>query len=63
MTDVLAWLLGKTINADRVLLIKQCECDPNWSMTEAARLGVIDSELARLIEVNPNARGIDVSLR
>jgi len=62
-TDVLAWLLGKTIDADRVLLIKQCECDPNWSMTEAARLGVIDSELARLIEVNPNARGIDVSLR
>ena len=62
-TDALAWLLGKTIDADRVLLIKKCECDPNWTMTETARLGVIDSELARLIEVNSSERRIDVSLR
>ena len=55
-TDALAWLLGKTIDADRVLLIKQCECDPNWPLAEAAKLGVIDSELARLIEKNPSAR-------
>ena len=62
-TDALAWLLGKTIDADRVLLIKQCECDPNWTMADAARLGVIDSELARLIEVNSSERRIDILLR
>jgi 5-(aminomethyl)-3-furanmethanol phosphate kinase len=55
-TDTLAWLLGKTIHADRVLLIKQCACDPNWTMSEAAKLGVIDSELARLLEANTSDR-------
>jgi aspartokinase-like uncharacterized kinase len=55
-TDVLAWLLGKAIDADRVLLLKQCECDPNWTFAQAAKLGVIDSELARLIEANPSVR-------
>jgi 5-(aminomethyl)-3-furanmethanol phosphate kinase len=55
-TDALAWLLGKKIDADRVLLIKQCECDQNWTFSEAAKLGVIDSELARLSEVNPSVR-------
>ena len=55
-TDTLAWLLGKTIDADRVQLIKQCECDPNWPLAEAAKLGVIDSELARLIEANSSVR-------
>ena len=55
-TDALAWLLAKTIDADRVLLIKQCECDPAWTITEAARLGVIDSELARLMAANPSDR-------
>jgi uridylate kinase len=57
-TDALAWLLGKTIDADRVLLIKQCECDPKWTITEAAIRGVIDSELARLIEADSKARPV-----
>ncbi len=61
-TDALAWLLGKTIDADRVLLIKQCECDPNWTVADAARLGITDSELARLIEANPSVRPV-VQLR
>lgn len=57
-TDVLAWLLAKTIDADRAIIIKQCECDPNWTAMDAARLGVVDSELARLIEANLDARPI-----
>lgn len=55
-TDALAWLLGKTIDADRVLLIKQCECDPKLTVADAAKLGIIDSELARLIEANSSVR-------
>ena len=51
-TDVLAWLLAKRIDAERIVLMKQCECDPSWSLEEAARLGVVDSELARLAVLN-----------
>ena len=57
-TDALAWLLGKIIDADRVILMKQCECDLAWTLSEAARRGVIDSELARLVQANPGARPI-----
>ncbi len=52
-SDVLAWLLGMMIDADRVILMKQCECDPAWTMVEAAQRGVIDAELARLLDANP----------
>ena len=55
-TDALAWLLAKRIDADRVILMKQCECDPNWSLTEASQRGIIDSELARLVSINGAAR-------
>ncbi len=55
-TDALAWLLAKVIDADRVLLMKQCECDPSWSLAEAANRGVIDSELARLVALNSSER-------
>lgn len=57
-TDALAWLLGKMIDADRVILLKKCECDPNWSIEEAAKRGVVDTELARLVQSNPGARPI-----
>ena len=52
-SDTLAWLLGKIIEADRVILMKQCECDPTWTIAEAARRGVVDPELARLVEAEP----------
>ncbi len=57
-TDALAWLLGKIINADRVILVKKCECDPSWTIAEAAKLGVIDSELERLVHTNPGKHPI-----
>ncbi len=57
-TDALAWLLGKIIDADRVILMKQCACDLAWTLSEAAHRGVIDSELARLVQANPGARPI-----
>ncbi len=52
-SDTLAWLLGKIIEADRLILMKQCECDPTWTLAEAARHGVVDTELARLVEAEP----------
>ncbi len=57
-TDALAWLLGKVIEADRVILMKQCECDSAWTLSEAAHRGVIDSELVRLSQANPGVRPI-----
>ena len=57
-SDVLAWLLGMMIDADRVILMKKCECDPAWTIAEAAQRGVIDVELARLVNANPCARPI-----
>ncbi len=57
-TDALAWLLGKIINADRVILMKQCECNSAWTLAEAAHRGVIDSELAELVQANPGVRPI-----
>ncbi len=61
-TDVLAWLLGKIIDADRVILMKQCECNSAWTLAEAANRGVIDSELARLVQANPSVR-LNIELR
>ena len=52
-SDTLAWLLGKIIEADRLILVKQCECDPTWTIAEAARRGVVDTELARQVESEP----------
>lgn len=52
-SDTLAWLLGKIVNADRIVLLKQCECNPSWTIAEAACRGVVDPELARLVEAVP----------
>jgi len=57
-TDSLAWLLGKIVEADRVVLFKQCECDPSWTLGRAAELGIIDKELSRLVDANPDRRPI-----
>ena len=51
-TDTLAWLLGKLIDADLTILLKQCGCDPKMSLREAARLGIVDTSLAELCEKN-----------
>lgn len=54
-TDSLAWLLGKIISADRVILVKQCECDPSLTLPQASELSVIDQELPRLVDANPGS--------
>jgi hypothetical protein len=61
-TDALAWLLAMTIQADRVILLKQCPCDATWSLDQATELGVIDSELARLCRMHAEA-GPSIELR
>lgn len=51
-TDALAWLLAKLTIADELILMKQCLVDPNWSISDAAAEGVVDTEIARLAESN-----------
>ena len=55
-TDALAWLLAKIVDADQVVLMKQCRCDPHWTIEAAANQGVIDSELARLVALHGTER-------
>ena len=57
-TDSLAWLLSRIIGADRVILVKQCECDPSLTLPQASELSVIDQELPRLIDANPGSHPI-----
>lgn len=47
-TDALAILLGIKWHASHVLLLKSCNVNPDWSLEQAAELGVIDSESPRL---------------
>jgi hypothetical protein len=47
-TDAIAWLLAKLVSADKLVLMKQCSIDPQWSLAEAAERGVVDTEIARL---------------
>lgn len=47
-TDALAILLGIKWHASHVLLLKSCNVNPDWSLEQAAALGVIDSESPRL---------------
>ena len=61
-SDALAWLLGMIVQADRVVLIKQCWCDPNWTIADAADRGVVDPEIARLSRLNPNSK-LHIELR
>lgn len=59
-TDVLAWLLAKRIQADRLLLVKQCDCESIASLHEAMQRGIIDSELERLASVDPAPMTIEL---
>lgn len=47
-TDALGWLLCKLTGAQRLWLIKQCDCEGIASLQAAAQTGIIDPELARL---------------
>jgi 5-(aminomethyl)-3-furanmethanol phosphate kinase len=52
-TDAIAWVAGKVFLADRVVLIKQCELNPHWSLQDAAERGIVDSEIVRLAKTDP----------
>jgi aspartokinase-like uncharacterized kinase len=51
-TDALAWLLGVTVEAERVVLVKRADQDLGISLRSAAQQGIIDSELERLCQEN-----------
>lgn len=48
-TDALSWVLAKLIGATEVRIAKRCPVEPDMTVTQAAQLGMIDSELARLV--------------
>lgn len=48
-TDVLSWILARLIGASELRITKRCPIDPEMPIHEAARLGMIDPELARLV--------------
>jgi 5-(aminomethyl)-3-furanmethanol phosphate kinase len=58
-TDVLSWLLAKRIKADRLWLVKQCDCESVTSLHEARQRGIIDSELERLGSIDPDPLAIE----
>lgn len=49
-TDALAWWLAYLIDADQVILVKKKPCEAIHSLAQAAREGVVDSEIARMHE-------------
>ncbi|MEQ1830556.1 MAG: hypothetical protein ABL921_31660, partial [Pirellula sp.] len=51
-SDAIAWLLGKIVGAERVVLLKQCEWDSKQTLSHAESLQVVDSETARLSAQN-----------
>jgi len=53
-SDALAWLAGKCLKADRVVLMKQCNMDPSWSLDVAVELGIVDPEIVRLAALDTN---------
>lgn len=50
-TDALAVFLALQWNASQVLLLKSCDINPDWSLEQAAALGVVDSETPRLAKL------------
>lgn len=54
-TDALAVLLALQWQASQVILLKSCHIDPDWSLEQAASLGVIDSETPRLAKLLVNS--------
>ncbi|MEI8213938.1 MAG: hypothetical protein WCI02_17440 [Planctomycetota bacterium] len=61
-TDALAWLLAKITSADRVWIVKQCDCQSIPSLHDAALRGIIDPELARLANVDNDGHSIRIEL-
>jgi aspartokinase-like uncharacterized kinase len=59
-TDALGWLLCKLTGAQRLWLIKQCDCDGIASLQGAAQQGIIDPELARLAAQDLGSNMVDV---
>lgn len=49
-TDALAWWLAYLIDADQVILVKKKPCETIHSLAQAAREGIVDSEIARMHE-------------
>jgi len=50
-TDALAVLLALQWQASQVILLKSCDINRDWSLEQAAALGVIDSETPRLAKL------------
>ncbi len=53
-TDALAWLLAKRVGASFLRIAKRIDCDLTTSLQQAAQSGIIDTELARLVEADPD---------
>jgi hypothetical protein len=59
-SDALAWLLAKLVRADRLVLAKQVEWNNPRGLVEAARCGMIDSEIVRLVESDPDRCQLEI---
>ena len=54
-TDALSWVLSKLIGAAELRIAKRCPVDSQMTIARAARLGMIDSELVRLVGLSSSA--------
>lgn len=52
-TDALAWLLAYTIGSEQLVLVKSCEVQQNISLSQAASVGIVDSEITNLTGRRP----------
>jgi 5-(aminomethyl)-3-furanmethanol phosphate kinase len=62
-TDALALVLAKIVGAQKLVLIKQGGMQPNLCLAEAARLGIVDTEIARLAIENKDNHSTIVELK
>lgn len=64
-TDALSWVLAKLIGASELRIAKRCDVGPDTAISEAARSGMIDTELERLVtsqqrQGTPNIRFVQL---
>jgi aspartokinase-like uncharacterized kinase len=59
-TDALGWLLCKLTGAQRLWLIKHCDCESIATLQEAAQQGIIDPELARLAAQDNGSNSVEI---
>jgi len=52
-TDALAILIALRWNASEVLLLKSCDISSQWTLEEAAEMGIVDRETPRLASYLP----------